>query len=96
MVDQNYQQKLEHHRQNIDSINAGLKRLLEQRMEEVLAIGRLKAGNGKPVYDPERERQIYEELSKDTSLPEWYIKSVFKPIIEGAKKMESEQKQEVR
>jgi len=92
MVNGDYKRQLEHHRENIDSINEGLKKLLQQRMEEVLAIGRLKAENGIPVYDPEREEQIYRDLCVGTNLPEWYIRSVFKQIIEGAKKMESEQK----
>ena len=50
MVNEDYKTRLEHSREMIDSINAGLLKLLEKRVELVEEIGRLKAENGKEIY----------------------------------------------
>lgn len=91
MVSEDYREKLKQYRGKIDSINDGLLRLLEKRAELVEEIGRLKAENGKKIYDPVREQEIYDDLCSKTSLPEWYVRAVFKVIIDSAKKLEAKQ-----
>ncbi len=50
-------------RREIDELDAQLLELLNRRAESVLEIGQLKEQNGAVVFDPARERQIFDRLS---------------------------------
>ena len=44
-------------RDRIDEIDSGIVRLISDRMEVVREVAKYKAASGKPVYDPQRERE---------------------------------------
>jgi len=69
-------------RERIDSIDRQLINLLNERMQCAQAIGRIKKAAGKPIRDPERERDVIAKIKaynqqlqgpvKDEALAELY------------------------
>jgi chorismate mutase / prephenate dehydratase len=53
---------LDHHRKAIDSLDARIVRLLNQRTKHVLRIGALKLKTGKEIYAPHRELAVFERV----------------------------------
>jgi chorismate mutase len=54
-------------RKRIDEIDSKLIDLLDERMSVALEVGRVKAAEGLPVHDPERERQLLRNLSRKST-----------------------------
>lgn len=86
MADQN----LDDIRKGIDQIDAQLVDLLRQRASLAQAIGRLKGTDGQPFFTPERERQIYERLSKAEVGPLRHeqVVAIFREVISAARASE--------
>ena len=61
--------EISHWRKRIDEIDAQLAELLSERSRCVIEIGRIKRQQQLPVYDPEREREIFERLAKNNRGP---------------------------
>jgi chorismate mutase len=51
-------------RRKIDEIDRKMVELLCQRAHAVHEIGKLKAGTGLPVYEPDREKQVLDNVRK--------------------------------
>ena len=70
-------------RARIDRIDEKLLRLLEQRAETVLKIGRIKKKHGLPVYDSKREREVLRRLAGKNGgpLPVASVKAIFREIL---------------
>jgi chorismate mutase / prephenate dehydratase len=70
-------------RGRIDRIDDELLSLLQERLRCAKEIGRLKARNDKPKWDPCRERQIFERLKKANrgEFPEESLLSLFHEIV---------------
>jgi chorismate mutase-like protein len=49
-------------RKKIDSLDEQIVRLLSERAAAAVAIGELKQRNGAPIYEPDRERVVYEHV----------------------------------
>jgi chorismate mutase len=47
----------------IDSLDEQITALLNQRAAAAVEIGRLKSATAAPVYEPQREEQVYEHVS---------------------------------
>lgn len=63
MPDTNHaRMEIESHRTRIDDIDQQLVALLNERARHSLAIRKLKPLLDMPVYDPAREREIYEKV----------------------------------
>ncbi len=60
---------LERLRREIDSLDERIVTLLNERMKVAVAIGEIKAGSGKAVLDPDRERRLLERLHALNSGP---------------------------
>jgi monofunctional chorismate mutase len=56
-------------RKSVDEIDQQIVGLLNQRAEIVLKIRRLKSENKLPLYDPEREEEIFEKVTSVNSGP---------------------------
>ena len=82
---------LDEWRSRIDEIDRQLLRLLSQRAELSLEIGRAKRQSGEPVLVPEREQEILDELTRLNSGPLppgavraiWSEKSPYAMMIAG-------------
>lgn len=51
-------------RKKIDDLDSKLVDLLNQRAQAAQEIGRLKRESGMPIYEPKREQEIFENVSR--------------------------------
>ena len=56
-------------RRKIDELDRQLVRLINERAECALAIGRLKRNSSMPVYEPDRERIIFDNIARNNAGP---------------------------
>ena len=70
-------------RKRIDQIDEKLLRLLNQRAEAALRIGRIKKKQRLPVYDGRREQQVLRRLTRRNGgpLPDSSLKAIFGEIL---------------
>ncbi len=78
-------------RQKLDCIEDKLISLLNERVNYVLEIGRIKREQGLPITDPKREEAILNRVVQKNPGPmsDEFVKEIFKKIIEESIKMES-------
>lgn len=77
---------LEQLRKQINKLDRKILELLNQRTKLALAIGRLKGKEGKTIYSPERETEIYRNLAKLNKgpLPLKSLKAIYREIMSSA------------
>lgn len=77
-------------RVEIDSIDADLVRLLNRRTECAMEVGIAKMADGRAFFTPERERQIFDRLSKESTGPlrANQLHNIFREIISAARAAE--------
>jgi chorismate mutase len=82
--------KLEDWRRRIDEIDRRLVELLNERSSCVLEIGKLKKVDGSPLYQPDRERDVFEaaERANRGPLSEGAIRRLFERILDEARSVE--------
>lgn len=75
--------KLRHH---INTVDKKIIRLLNERTKLALTIGKAKIKNGKSIYSPERETEVYNHLEKLNKgpLPKQALKSIYREIMSSA------------
>lgn len=73
-------------RKQIDGLDKKIIQLLNQRTRSALAIGQIKAKEGKSVYSPERETEVYNYLARLNKgpLPKHALKSIYREIMSSA------------
>ena len=78
---------LDEWRTRIDEIDRQLLRLLSQRAELSLEIGRAKRQSGEPVLVPEREQEILDELTRLNSgpLPPGAVRAIWSEILSASR-----------
>jgi chorismate mutase len=71
-------------RKQIDELDIRLVELLNQRARAAKEIGRLKRNTSMPVYEPDRERIIFENVRKANQgpLPDGELRQVYERIID--------------
>lgn len=79
-------------RRQIDEIDSNLLRLFQERLHCAKEIGRIKAGDNMPCWDPLRERQILDRLMEVNKgvFPEEPLLSIFHEIITTCRLSEKE------
>ncbi len=77
-------------RKRIDGIDEKLVELLNQRARAAAAIGKLKRAASEPVYQPQRENEVLEQVQKLNAGPlsNQQLKRLFKCIVDEARKIE--------
>jgi chorismate mutase len=80
-------------RQKIDEIDRKLVELLCQRAQAVHAIGKLKHSAGMPVYEPDREKKVFENAGAANSgpLPDRDMMRIFERIVDVMRQSEMAQ-----
>lgn len=75
---------LEELRKQIDELDRQLVILLSQRAEYALEAGRLKVSTSLPIYEPVREKTIYENVRRENKgpLPDIELTHIFERIID--------------
>jgi len=82
--------RLDDLRAEIDAIDAQLVELLNRRARLGLEAGRAKARAGRPVADPEREREVLSRVAaaNDGPLPDEYLVALYAGLIETIRRLE--------
>ncbi len=85
---------IEELRKKIDELDARLVELLNERAKCATEIGKLKRGRQMPIYEPQREHVIFENVRKHNRgpLPDGELVQVYERIIDV---MRNIQKQEI-
>jgi chorismate mutase-like protein len=81
---------IEDWRRKIDEIDRKLVGLLNERSQCAIEVGKIKRGTHEPLYQPEREREILENVSRTNSgpLPDTAIRRLFERILDEARAVE--------
>ena len=71
-------------REKIDELDRRLVDLLNQRAQAAAEIGKLKRNTSMPIYEPEREKTIFENVRKHNRgpLPDSELRQVYERIID--------------
>jgi chorismate mutase len=71
-------------RKKIDELDVRLVELLNERARAAQEIGRLKRNTRMPIYEPEREKVIFENVRKANQgpLPDGELRHVYERIID--------------
>jgi chorismate mutase/prephenate dehydratase len=82
----------EHFRKQIDSLDSEIVRLLNERIEAAMGIGRLKQESNAPVYVPAREKQVFEKVMGLNGGPmsDAHLRAIYREIMSAAISMELE------
>src|SRR5713226_299194 len=80
-------------RKQIDEIDRKLAELLCQRAQAAHAIGKLKHGAGMPVYEPDREKTVFENARRANvgPLPDRELLRIFERIVDVMRQSEMAQ-----
>ncbi len=78
--------RLQSHRAQIDTIDQQLVRLLNERVEQATAIGKIKHAAGADYFDPCREAQVMEKVSElnPGPLPPKALRAIYREIISAS------------
>ena len=77
---------LSEHRQAIDKLDWQIVKLLNERMQHVLEIGRLKKAAGQEIYAPHREQAVLKRVSRLNKGPlaDEAVRAIFREVMSGA------------
>ncbi len=83
---------IDHWRKKIDEVDEQLLQLLNLRARYTLEIGKIKKAKNLPIYDPERERQIFERLEtlNQGPLSNKAVVRLFERIIDESRHLEKD------
>jgi chorismate mutase/prephenate dehydratase len=81
-------------RNQIDSLDGEIVRLLNERINVVLSIGEKKKKSGAEIYVPSRERAVFDKIKRlnDGPLPEESAHAIYREIMSAALALETEMK----
>ena len=77
-------------REKIDALDCRLVELLNQRAQAAQEIGKLKRNTSMPIYEPAREKIIFENVSKVNRgpLPDGDLHQIYERIIDVMRKIQ--------
>ncbi|MGA6983301.1 MAG: chorismate mutase [Candidatus Sulfotelmatobacter sp.] len=79
-------------RQKIDELDRRLVELLNERAQSAVEIGRLKRNTALPIYEPERERVVFENVREMNRgpLPEQDLVRIYERIMDVMRNIQKE------
>ena len=80
-------------RSKIDELDRELVRLINQRAECAVHIGRLKRGLAMPVYEPDRERIIFDNIAKQNQGPlsQVQLRQVYERLVDVMRQIQGDE-----
>jgi len=84
---------IEDWRKKIDELDLKLVELINQRAAAAREIGKLKNDTNLPIYEPEREKHVFERVKTANKgpLPDSEIQHVFERIIDVMRKLQQQE-----
>jgi chorismate mutase/prephenate dehydratase len=84
MTKQSAFQQLEEFRSRIDAVDRSILLLLNERTRVVQEIGRVKQKAALPIYEPRREDQVFDNVTRHNTgpLPPDAVRRIFERIID--------------
>ncbi|HXV20734.1 MAG TPA: chorismate mutase [Desulfuromonadales bacterium] len=81
---------IDHIRKEIDRLDSELLRIFNERAALALQIGEIKKQKGLPVYDPDRERRIFDRMqaANPGPLEDNAIVRLFERVIDESRRLE--------
>jgi len=81
---------IESFRDEIDRLDSELLRIFNRRASLALSIGQIKKTKGLPVYDPNREKKIFERMKGDNTGPldDGAVIRLFERVIDESRRLE--------
>jgi len=81
---------LEELRKKVNDVDIQLVKLLNERAQIVVEIGREKNKNSRPIYAPDREKQVFERIKKVNPgpLPDKCLKAIWRELMSGSLALE--------
>ena len=80
-------------RSQIDELDQHLVRLINKRAECALEIGRLKRNSDMPVYEPDRERIIFENIARNNfgPLSTMQMRQIFERVVDVMRQIQRDE-----
>jgi len=80
-------------RKKIDELDRRLVELLSQRATAAHEIGRLKRGAGMPIYEPDREQAVFDNVRKANPgpLPDHDLLNIYERIMDIMRQIQQEE-----
>lgn len=80
-------------RRQIDDLDRQLVQLINARAECALAIGRLKRNSAMPVYEPDRERIIFENIGRNNTGPltNMQLRQIFERLVDVMRQIQRDE-----
>ena len=84
---------IEDWRKKIDEIDAKLVRLLSERARAAVEVGKLKRNTSLPIYEPDRERVVFENVQRENPgpLPGRDLVRIYERIIDVMRNIQKEE-----
>lgn len=84
------EEKIDNLRKQIDQVDETIVKSLNERAKLVLSIKSLKSRQGVPIYDPRREEEIFEHLTRTNQGPLYDddVKEIYEKILQVMKALE--------
>jgi len=84
---------IEDWRRKIDELDRQIVALISERAEAAQAIGRLKRSTSMPIYEPNRERVIFENVraANQGPLPDIELTHIYERIIDVMRALQSQE-----
>jgi chorismate mutase len=84
---------IEDWRRKIDDLDSKLVRLLNERAECAHEIGKLKRNSAMPIYEPDREKIIYQNIARQNSGPlsDMQLRQVYERLIDVMRQIQRDE-----
>jgi chorismate mutase len=84
---------IEDWRRKIDDVDRELVRLINQRAQCAQAIGRLKRDSAMPIYEPDRERIIFQNIARinEGPLSDVQLRQVYERLVDVMRQIQREE-----
>ena len=80
-------------RKKIDDLDRRLVQLLNERAQCAHEIGKLKRNSGMPIYEPDREKVIFENIKRENEGPlsEMQLRMVYERLVDVMRQIQREE-----
>ncbi len=90
LMSEKVSENISSYREEIDRLDSELLSMFNRRANLALKIGRIKKSTGLPVYDPSREKRIFERMKGDNTGPldNGAVVRLFERVIDESRRLE--------